>query len=396
MNAPRGRRLSAGGVTALPHEAWRRLEAPNFPFFDGEFLRALEASASVGGQSGWTPKTIVVRDACGEPEAALPLYLKAHSYGEYIFDWDWARACQEHGIPYYPKLVSMAPLTPATGPHFLVRQGTEARRRDELVEALLDGIDDVQKTSGARSVHALFLPEAELASFERRGYVLRKSLQFQWLSRGERDFNDYLSTFIGKRRRDIVRERKEAQAHGLVIERLTGQAVTDDHARAMYGFYLATIDKKDSYAYLTEEFFISVFREMRERILLVTAKTGGELVAAALNFVKGDSLFGRYWGAVREYRSLHFELCYYQTLDFAFEHRLARFEAGAQGAHKIQRGFLPRAVYSAHRLEHPGFQAAIARYVEEEAKGIDATLAEFSGSPFKRDHQANASREETE
>lgn len=351
--------------------AWRRLETPDFPFTDAEFLDALRLGpASIAG--GWEPAFVE------SGTAAMPAYVKAHSYGEYIFDWAWARAYRDHGLRYYPKIVTMVPCTPATGPHCLGAVGAER-------ELLVEGLVRLAGERAASSVHALFLPEDELPVFAAAGFLPRKSLQFHWENRGYRDFDDYLDAFVGKRRRDIVRERRQVAEQGLVIERRTGAALTEDDGRTMHAFYLATVDKKEGTAYLPEAFFTTVFRTMPDRILLATATLGGRVVGASLSFFKGKNLYGRYWGADAEYRSLHFELCYYQTLEFALERGMERVEAGAQGPHKIQRGFLPSIVHSAHLIREPAFQRAIGAYLVEEATALEAQLATFEGSPFRAD-----------
>jgi predicted N-acyltransferase len=363
--------------------AWRALEPPDFPFFDFEFLHALERSGSVGSGSGWSPVYLVCRDE-GRVLGALCLYLKTNSYGEYIFDWGWARAYQEHGHPYYPKLVAAVPFTPATGPKLLVRPDAD---RAAVTRALLDAalkLGDEQRVS---SSHALFLPEEELDEFAEHGFAVRHSLQFHWRNPGYDAFSDYLDALEGKRRRQVARERRQLEGEGLEIERLTGEALSPEHAAIMYRFYTGTLDRKWGVPYLTRAFFTEVFRTMRERILLVLARDRrtGRPVAGALNFFKGRTLYGRYWGAAEERRNLHFELCYYQAIEFAIERHLELFEAGAQGEHKIARGFLPSLTYSAHEIRHPSFKRAIERYIVEEKEMIAEDMAEYTRhDPYKR------------
>jgi predicted N-acyltransferase len=344
----------------------------DFPFTDAEFLRALEEVGPATVKGGWEPAQRVV------PGGSMPAYVKTHSYGEYIFDWDWARAYRDHGRRYYPKLVSMVPCTPATGPHLLTAPGASSDTPAALVDAFVK-LHDERQTSSA---HALFLPPEELPLFVERGFLARETLQFHWSNRGYRDFADYLDAFVGKRRRQIVRERRQVAEQGLVIERRTGAELTAADGRMMHGFYRATVDRKEGLAYLPEAFFERVFATMPDRILLVTAKAGAEVVGASVSFFKGKHLYGRYWGATAEYRSLHFELCYYQTLEFAIARGMTRVEAGAQGPHKIARGFLPSVVHSAHLIRDPAFRGAIARYLDEEARALRETIAGFEGSPF--------------
>ena len=364
--------------------AWRVLEPPNFPFFDFEFLRALERSGSVGTASGWSPVYLLCKGG-GSLLGALCLYVKTDSYGEYIFDWEWAHAYQQHRLPYYPKLVAAVPFTPATGPKLLVRPDIGHAARAEVTRALLDAVQQLGDERRVSSTHALFLPEQEIDEFTGRGFALRHSLQFHWRNRGYGTFSDYLDALEGKRRRQISRERRQLGDEGLTIERLTGDALHGEHAAAMYRFYLRTFDRKWGFPYLNEAFFEEVFRTMSDRILLVLARDGAGLpIAGALNFFKGDSLYGRYWGAAQRRRNLHFELCYYQAIDFAIERRFELFEAGAQGEHKLARGFLPTLTYSAHEIRHPAFRRAIYDYIETEKEMLARTLAEYEQhDPYK-------------
>jgi predicted N-acyltransferase len=257
--------------------------------------------------------------------------------------------------------------------------------RGEVTRALLDAVQQLGDEWRVSSTHALFLPEQEIGEFTGRGFALRHSLQFHWRNRGYGTFSDYLDALEGKRRRQISRERRQLGGEGLAIERLTGEALHGEHAAAMYRFYLRTFDRKWGFPYLNEAFFEVVFRTMSDRILLVLARDGtGLSVAGALNFFKGRSLYGRYWGAAQRRRNLHFELCYYQAIDFAIERRLELFEAGAQGEHKLARGFLPTLTYSAHEIRHPGFRRAIYDYIETEKEMLARTLAEYEHhDPYK-------------
>ena len=365
--------------------AWRTLEPPDFPFFDFEFLHALERSGSIGGASGWSPVYLV----CKEGErvlGALCLYLKTDSYGEYIFDWGWARAYREHGLPYYPKLVAAVPFTPATGPKLLVRPDADGARA-AVTHALLDAARRLGDERRVSSSHALFLPERELDEFTERGFAVRHSLQFHWRNRGYDAFSDYLDALEGKRRRQVARERRQLEGEGLEIERLTGEELSPEHADVMYRFYTGTLDRKWGVPYLTRTFFTEVFQTMRDRILLVLArdKSTGRPVAGALNFFQGQTLYGRYWGAAEERRNLHFELCYYQAIEFAVERGLTLFEAGAQGEHKLARGFLPSLTYSAHEIRHPAFRQAIERYIAEEKELLAEDMEAYAHhDPYKR------------
>jgi predicted N-acyltransferase len=366
-------------IEDVDEAGWRALEPPNFPFFDTEFLRALECSGSIGGASGWSPVYLVCKD--GESVlGALCLYLKTDSYGEYVFDWDWARAYQQHGLPYYPKLVAAVPFTPATGPKLLVRPDVGATKRAAVRRAMLDAARRLGDQSDVSSSHALFLTEGERDEFAGRGFAVRYSLQFHWRNRGYDAFQDYLNALEGKRRRQVARERRQLGSEGLEIERLTGVDLGPEHADVMYRFYLATFDRKWGFPYLTEAFFDEIFRTMSDRVLLVLARDRltRRPLAGALNFLKGQTLFGRYWGAAEERRNLHFELCYYQAIEFAIERRMRLFEAGAQGEHKLARGFLPTLTYSAHEIRHPGFRYAIEQYIAEEREMLTGTVAAYA------------------
>ena len=392
-------------IEQVEEASWRALEPPDFPFFDYEFLRALERSGSVGKGSGWSPLYLL----CKEGDSllgALCLYLKTDSYGEYIFDWEWARAYQQHGLPYYPKLVSAVPFTPATGPKLLLRneEGKNSVSRAEVIRTLLDEAGRLAEDLRVSSSHALFLPETELEEFVRRGFAIRHSLQFHWRNRGYETFTDYQGALEGKRRRQVARERRQLEDEDLEIVRLTGESLSQKHAAVMYRFYTSTLDRKWGMPYLTEAFFHEVFQTMPDRILLVLARDpsngagnstmsrlglgrfgGDRPIAGALNFFKGSSLFGRYWGTVEDRRNLHFELCYYQEIEFAIERRLSLFEAGAQGEHKHARGFLPSLTYSAHHIRHPGFKEAIEDYIEAEKELLADTLAAYDEHyPYKR------------
>lgn len=373
-------------LTAIGPAAWDRLQSPHYPFNDYRFLSALEESESIGAASGWQLAYFALEDEQGI-RAVHPSYVKAHSYGEYIFDWEWARFYTQNRVPYYPKLTSALPFTPASGPRFLCRLDAEGNDRAVLLEAALA----TARRSEMSSYHALFLEEPEAELFVDHGCLLRHSLQYHWQNAGYRDFQDYLERFIGKRRRDIVRERRRAQSHGLSIQQLTGSALTPGLAASMEELYLSTIDKKDSFAYLRPGFFERLFAQLSANILLVGAFKGETLVAASLNLFKGEKLYGRYWGAVEPYPDLHFELCYYQTLDFAIVRNMRIFEAGAQGEHKIQRGFLPKIILSAHEIFDPRFRPALEAYVEAEKQHVAEAIQSLqSMNPF-RDKEARES-----
>src|SRR5688500_2885984 len=373
------------GIGGVNRELWRTLEPPEFPFFDFEFLDALERSGSIGRRSGWMPLYLVCKEGA-RVLGALCLYLKTDSYGEYIFDWEWARAYQQYGLSYYPKLVAAVPFTPATGPKLLVRHDLDVATRSRVAKALLQAAEEMGTEYRVSSSHALFLPEHELDEFKRGGFTVRHSLQFHWRNQGYETFSDYLGALSGKRRRQILRERRQLEGEGLEILHLTGDTLLPEHATLMHRFYLATLDGKWGVPYLNRAFFDEVFRTMKDRTLLVLARHGaGSPVAGALFFLKDTSLFGRYWGAAEHVRNLHFELCYYQAIDFAIERGFELLEAGAQGEHKLARGFLPSLTYSAHKIRDPTFGRAIGEYIESEKEMLAGVMEEYaSHDPYKR------------
>lgn len=361
---------------------WDCLLPRYFPFASYEFLLALETSQSIGQAcgSGWIPQYVTAWED-DEILGAIVLYLKYNSYGEYIFDWDWAEAYARKGLEYYPKLVSAIPYTPATGHKLLLRDDTECGR---VVPLLLKSVDDFCKKVKGSSIHYLFIQEKEIPYFQEAGYFIRKSFQYHWVNKDYETFEHFLKHLRGKKAARIRKERREVCEQGFEIQNLTGAGVTVDHARIFYQFYLNTTDKKMAIPYLTEDFFCTVFKNMPNNILLVFVTHKGRPVAGALSFFSDTHLYGRYWGALAEYKFLHFELCYYREIEFAIQNGITTFEAGAQGEHKIQRGFLPELTYSAHRIESPEFSRAIERYVAEETQSVSHIMEYLSGmSPYR-------------
>lgn len=366
-------------LSEVSHEEWNALIGSDFPFLEHAFLLALESSRSVGGRSGWSPRHLLLREQ-GRLVAACPLYGRTNSYGEYIFDWSWAEAYERNGFRYYPKLTSAIPYTPATLPKLLTHPEEDSGlRRRQLIEASLE---EMRRLRGS-SLHFLFIPPEEIPDYEACGLFIRHSYQFHWKNQDYASFEDFLAALKRRRRKEILRERRQVREQGLNVHRLTGEQITPELGSLFYGYYVDTIDRKWGQPYLTPEFFETVFRTLRDQIVLVLAEHEGQWVAGALNYRKGDCLYGRYWGCLEQFRSLHFEVCYYQAIEYAIEEGLRLFEAGAQGPHKIQRGFLPERTYSAHWIEHPGFREAIQRFVEEERRQITAGFAEIQDSlPF--------------
>ena len=349
------------GVSEVPAEQWDALTGGTNPFVSHAFLSAMEDSRSVGGRSGWAPAPIVIAAADGSPAGALPAYLKQHSQGEYVFDHAWADAWHRAGGSYYPKLQIAAPFTPATGPRILTREPA-------LAPALLRAAETLCIQNGLSSAHATFIEPAQVPVFEEAGWLLREDTQFHWTNRGYATFDEFLAALSSRKRKDLRKERAKAQ-EGLDIRTLTGADLREEHWDAFWQFYQDTGARKWGSPYLTRKAFSLLGERMAERILLVLAYENGEPVAGALNFIGGEALYGRYWGTLVDKPFLHFELCYYQAIDAAIALGLSRVEAGAQGAHKLARGYEPVPTVSAHFIVHEGLRAAIADFLERERMG---------------------------
>jgi predicted N-acyltransferase len=350
------------------------------PFICFDFLDAAEESGCAVERTGWGPRHLVVRGPSGEALGVMPLYLKAHSRGEYVFDWAWADAYQRAGGRYYPKLLSAAPFTPATGPRLILREG----QGEEVRRALLGGALEICRRTDASGLHITFPTEAEWRFLGDQGLLLRQDQQYHWLNPGYRDFEDYLQALSSGRRKTIRRERRDAQA-GLEIVGLTGPDLKEAHWDAFFRFYMDTGSRKWGSPYLNRKFYSLLNERMADKVLLVMARRAGEWIAGALNLIGGDCLYGRYWGCTADVPFLHFELCYYQAIEHAIRLKLPRVEAGAQGQHKIARGYLPAGVYSAHWIADPALRAPIARYLDQERAAVrqemDWLTEEYS--PFK-------------
>ncbi|MEQ1499323.1 MAG: GNAT family N-acetyltransferase [Novosphingobium sp.] len=350
-------------VGDLPATEWDALAGGN-PFVSHAFLTALEESGSVGPGTGWTPAPITIADAQGRLIAALPAYLKAHSQGEYVFDHSWADAWHRAGGSYYPKLQIAAPFTPATGPRLLLADPA-------LAGPLLKAAQQVCEENGLSSAHATFIAPEQLALFKAAGWLARSDIQFHWENRGYGDFEEFLGALSSRKRKDIRKERAAAQ-EGVDIQALRGDEILPEHWDAFWLFYQDTGSRKWGQPYLTRAAFDLLGKRMGDSIVLVLAFIQGEPVAGALNFIGPDTLYGRYWGARIDKPFLHFELCYYQAIDVAIGLGLSRVEAGAQGGHKLARGYEPVETWSAHWIAHPGFREAVADFLERERAGIAA------------------------
>ncbi|MGO9430108.1 GNAT family N-acetyltransferase [Rhodoblastus sp.] len=355
------------------------------PFVTHAFLHALEASGSTGGRSGWTPAHVIVEDTA-RIVAAAPSYLKSHSMGEYVFDHAWADAYARAGGEYYPKLQVAVPFTPATGRRLLTAHDAPEGAR----EALIAGLREVRRQVEASSIHVTF-PTAEDASrLERMGFLVRHGEQFHVLCDGFSNFDDFLAALASRKRKSIKRERRDALGDDVTVEWLTGSAIKPEHWDAFFTFYMDTGSRKWGRPYLTRKFFTLVGADLADRILLVMAKRGGRYIAGAINFIGDDALYGRNWGAIEERPFLHFEVCYYQAIDFARSRGLKRVEAGAQGEHKLARGYRPVVTYSAHEFADARLKRAVADYLKHERSAVARTIAHYeSHAPFRRGEGGN-------
>jgi predicted N-acyltransferase len=367
-----------GGIDADEWDAQSHVGAgrPVDPFMTHRFLAALESSGSVGPGTGWQARPLVIRHK-GRIVAATPLFVKTHSQGEYVFDHGWAEAFQRAGGQYYPKLQIAVPFTPVTGPRFL---GAKIYRQSLMQAAIA-----IASSNGLSSLHVTFCASDEAGELAAIPDVLpRLSQQYHWENSGYADFDDFLARLSSRKRKMIRREREVARSHGLTIRAMTGDEITPAYWQAMWEFYQDTGARKWGQPYLTRSFFDALDRQMRDDVLLVMAFDGARPVAGALNFIGRDTLFGRYWGSTGDYPCLHFELCYYQAMDYAIAHGL-RVEAGAQGEHKIARGYLPAQIHSLHWITDPGFRRAVADYLDHERNAVTDEIQNLiSDGPFRK------------
>ena len=375
-------------VSEVPAEEWDACACPEVmdggrpydPFTTHRFLKALEDSGSVGAGTGWTPRILAAR-LDGQLIAVAPLYSKGHSQGEYIFDHNWAHALERAGRRYYPKLQIAVPFTPATGRRLLTRQGFE----DMGQAALVQGAVQLAAENRLSSLHITFCTETEAQAGAAMGLMPRASQQFHWMNQDYRDFDDFIGTLSSRKRKNIRRERAQARAFGGSIHMLTGDQIQPEHWDAFWVFYQDTGSRKWGTPYLTRAFFDQAQAHLRDDILLVMAEKDGQWVAGALNFIGREVLYGRYWGCVQDHPCLHFELCYYRAIDYAIAHGLSRVEAGAQGEHKLARGYLPVTTHSLHWVADEGFAEAIAQYLRAERAAVNEEIEILTSyGPFKR------------
>jgi predicted N-acyltransferase len=368
----------ADGVASIPAERWDACAGPGNPFVSHAFLSILERSGSVGVQTGWQALPVIVDGADGQPAAIAPAYAKSHSQGEYVFDHAWADAWERSGGHYYPKLQVAVPFTPVPGPRLLLRDQASA-------PALIASIEAVTEQNELSSAHATFLEADQAALFEEAGWLLRAGTQFHWQNHGYADFEAFLAA-LSSRKRKAIRKERAAALEGLTVRHLTGAEIREAHWDAFWEFYQDTGSRKWGRPYLTRPFFSMLGAAMGDKVLLILAERDGVPIAGALNLIGSDALYGRYWGAVEEVPFLHFELCYYQAIDAAITLGLARVEAGAQGEHKLARGYAPVTTWSAHYIPDPGFRRAVADFLRREREAV-AREQEWLGEmmPFRRE-----------
>ena len=355
---------------------------PFNPFVSHAFLSSLEDSGCVGAKTGWTPVHVLVEDDAEKLLGAVPCYLKSHSMGEYVFDHSWADAYTRAGGHYYPKLQVSVPFTPVTGPRLLVPNGARA---SEIRSYAVAGLRALRDQTGASSIHATFLQQDDLDAFAAQGFLRRDDRQFHWLNDGYRSFEDFLAALSSRKRKAIRRERRDALANDVSIEWITGRDITEAHWDAFFAFYMDTGSRKWGRPYLNRSFFSLIGERMAERVLLVMAKRGGRYIAGAINLIGDKRLYGRNWGCIEDHPFLHFEVCYYQAIDFAIARGLDRVEAGAQGEHKLARGYRPVITSSAHDIADPSLRRAVQAYLDQERLYVSEAAEELAeATPFKQ------------
>jgi len=376
-------RIAPGAAcsSGSPDDSSAAAQSSYNPFVSHAFFSALEASNSACARTGWGPRHLIAKQG-GGIAGIVPCYLKSHSQGEYVFDRGWADAYERAGGRYYPKLQVAVPFTPATGPRLLIREGHDAER---IGAALAGGLVALCGATKASSAHVTFARESEWRFLAGHGFLQRTDQQFHWRNAGYGNFDDFLATLASRHRKAIKRERRDALANGITIHALTGSAITEDAWDAFFEFYMETGSRKWGRPYLTRDFYSLIGQSMADDVLLVMAKRNGRWIAGAINFIGGDTLFGRHWGAIEHHPFLHFEVCYYQAIDFAIARKLATVEAGAQGEHKIARGYLPQTTYSAHYIADPALRRAVDDYLTHERAYVAQAARELTeAGPFRK------------
>jgi predicted N-acyltransferase len=362
-------------IAQIDASRWNALAGGEQPFLRHEFLLAMEQSGCATARTGWAPQHLVIEDGGGRAVAALPLYRKSHSRGEFVFDFSWASAYAQHGLDYYPKLLSAVPFTPVSGARLLLDNNSSPKDRTALAASLMQAALDHARADGLSSWHILFPSDAEAAQFEAAGLVLRRDCQFHWFNQNYESFDTFLATFTAEKRKKAKRERRRVAEAGICFDTRHGNDMDEALWRTVYGFYSDTFHRHGHEPYLNLNFFKHVAAAMPESIMLKIARVGSTPIAAAIFFVGENALYGRYWGSGGNYHSLHFETCYYQGIEYCIEKKLQRFEPGTQGEHKVPRGFVPTITRSAHYIADARFAAAIADYARREAKGVDQYAA---------------------
>ena len=367
------------GIAAVDPAAWDALAPPGNPFLSHAFLAAMEASGSARDNTGWQPFHLLV-EAGDRLVAAAPLYVKSHSYGEYVFDHGWADGFRRAGGQYYPKLLAAVPFTPVPGPRLLA---ADPEARDVLIASLKAVLRQLRLSS----LHVNFCTGEEAEALGQAGFLLRRGIQFHWRNEGYADFAAWLDRLKSAKRKMVRKERDQVQAAGVTLEAAHGESLTEELLEEFFPFYLATVDKRWGNAYLSRDFFRRLGRDgLRDRVVLVVARHQGRMVGAALNLRGADTLYGRQWGCLEEFKFLHFEACYYQAIEFAIRHGLARVEAGAQGIHKLHRGYEPVWTHSAHLIADPGFSDAVSRFLASERMSQEAEMAELAAAlPYRQE-----------
>ncbi|HEY3918968.1 MAG TPA: GNAT family N-acetyltransferase [Stellaceae bacterium] len=370
-------------LATIPAAAWDACAGADNPFVSHAFLQALEESGSATRETGWLPQHVMIEGEDKRILGAVPMYLKSHSYGEYIFDHGWASGYERAGGRYYPKLLAAVPFTPATGPRLLLHPAAGPEIADTLIAAMVE----IAKARKVSSLHVNFPRHEEWQRLGDAGFLQRLGRQFHWENDGYQSFDDFLEALNARKRKQIRRERRDSVDGGIEIETLTGDTLKPEHWDIFFRFYMSTSDRKWGSAYLTREFFDLLHRRMADKVVLIMARKGARWIGGALNLLGSDTLYGRNWGCNGDYPFLHFEVCYYRAIDFAIARGLKRVEAGAQGQHKIQRGYLPSPTYSAHWIRDPGFERAVADFCARERRAIESEMEELEEglSPFKRE-----------
>ena len=378
-------------INHIDRDRWNTLCGLNYPFLRHEFFSAMESSGCTSKETGWQPYHLTLKESSSEHIiAVMPLYIKHHSYGEYVFDWAWADAYQRHGLPYYPKLLNAIPFTPAQGERWGIDDRFEER---EILSILQQAITEEATAKQLSSCHILFFDQEKEHMLSHDKWQTRVGYQYHWFNEGFTCFDDFLATMSSRKRKNILKERAKIHAQNITLATKTGSEITAEEWQQFYAFYQSTYYKRSGHqGYLSAEFFTAIADNLAEHIVMVQAYTSEQpdnddlvFVAAALCFRDSDTLYGRYWGCSEDYDALHFEACYYQGIEYAIKHKLTRFDPGAQGEHKIQRGFTPIRTFSSHWIENDDFSQAITRFLAQEKKGVDQHIDEAAQLlPFKK------------